>query len=315
MALQLSEEWKTLERSIRTTSEVIQQRGLEYGRHYLSLNALAVLWAWRYLTDRWAGARTLREVAKDEWNKQLAAKFCPLADRWLVCSQWAGYWGASSVQRVADLASKLATLRTTTDSVVDPAAAVGTFTALLQEVVGETSTEATGHIDRLSVDDRNQVRQYFTPLWIWHRLNDVRWAMSAVPLRMGRKQPTLDVDHVVAVKLWEKLTPSPTKEAAATDEAPQSGLNELGNCLLLETAFNISKSATPLGEWLKNVHEFKNGELKLAEWSAALGLPAQLLDPAGSTDKDVVDAVDIRTASIKQELKDFSGGTKTRADI
>ena len=69
-----------------------------------------------------------------------------------------------------------------------------------------------------------------------------------------------------------------------------------------------------LGEWLKDVHEFKNGNLKLAEWSAALGLSALLLDPSGSTIKDVAAAVDARTTSIRQELKDFIAGTKSRVD-
>jgi hypothetical protein len=101
---------------------------------------------------------------------------------------------------------------------------------------------------------------------------------------------------------------------AGIDDEPLPGLNELGNCLLLETAFNISKSANPLGEWLKNVHEFKNGDLKQAEWSAALSLPPLLLDPSGSTVKDVAAAVDARTASIKQELKDFIAGVKARVD-
>jgi hypothetical protein len=315
MAHQLAEEWNTLEKSIRAASEVIQQRGLEFGRHYLSLNALAVLWAWRYLADRWAGAKALREVARDGWDKELAGKFGPLSDRWLVCSQWAGYWGASSVPRVSDLASKLTTLKTTTDALTERADASKVFVDALKGIVGDTQSEATNYIDRLSVDDRNQVRQYFTPLWIWHRLGEARWAMSAVPLRHGKKQPTLDVDHVVAVKLWEKLPAGAATGEAASEEEPLSATNELGNCLLLETAFNISKSATPLGEWLKNVHEFKTGPLKQAEWSAELGLSALLLDPTGSTVADVVAAVMARTASIKQDLKDYVGGAKARADL
>lgn len=313
MAHQLSEEWNALEKSLRATTEAIQQRGLEYGRHYLSLNALAVLWAWRYLGDRWAWSRSLREVARDEWDKQLAALFGPLSDRWLVCSQWAGFWGASSVQRVADLAARLTGLKTATDAVADPAVASGEFTSTLRGFVGDTNSEAVAHIDRLSVDDRNQVRQYFTPLWIWHRLGEGRWAMSAVPLRLGKKQPGLDVDHLVAVKVWETLTPSAAE--AGAEEEPLPGLNELGNCLLLETAFNISKGANPLGEWLKNVHEFKSGDLGQAEWSAALGISPLLFDPSGSSVKDVAAAVEARTAQIKQDLKDYIGGVKTRADL
>lgn len=318
MAQQLSEEWNALERSLRSTTEAIQKRGLEFGRHYLSLNALAVLWAWSYLGDRWSRRQSLKEVAKDEWEKQLASRFGPLGDRWLVCSQWAGFWGASSVQKVADLAAKLTVLKTTTDSVADSVIALEAFTTAIQGFVNDTASEAAAHIDRLSVDDRNQVRQYFTPLWIWHRLDETRWTMSAVPLRLWKKrnQPALDVDHVVAVKLWEKLTPGEANgEADAGDESLLGGLNDLGNCLLLETAFNISKSANPLGEWLKNVHEFKSGELKQDEWAAALSLPAILLDPSGLSVAEVAAAVEARTGSIKQELKEFVAGTRTRCDV
>lgn len=135
MAQQLSDEWDGLERSITSVARTIQQRGLQFGLHYQSLNALAMLWAWRYLAERWARERALKEVPRDAWEKHLAGAFGPLADRWLVGSQWAGYWGYASLQRVADIASKLAQLRSETDGVADrgPAGAafVNTLTGLV----------------------------------------------------------------------------------------------------------------------------------------------------------------------------------------
>jgi len=309
MAQQLSEEWGHLEQSLRATSEAIQKRDLVYGRHYLSLNALAVLWAWRFLGERWLRQRSLQARPKDDWEKRLAAEFAPLSDRWLIGSQWAGYWGSNSFQKVTELATKLFALKTTTDAATDPESSAGTFVAALRAIVAGTQTDATAYVESLAVDDRSQVRQYFTPLWVWHRLDETRWKMSAIPLRVGKKQPSLDVDHVVAVKLWEKLSPGAEGAEAGADD-PFAEMNELGNCLLLETAFNTSKSDTALGEWLKEVHEFKSGGLKgkEAEWHGALGLSDLMLNPAGSTVRDVGVLVATRTTEMKVNLKEFIAG-------
>jgi hypothetical protein len=102
--------------------------------------------------------------------------------------------------------------------------------------------------------------------------------MSAVALRVGKKQPSWAVDHVVAVKLWERMAVS---QGEAFDE-PTSTANDHGNCLLLETALNISKSDKPLALWAKEVHEFKpgTGTLKLDDWAKALCLPTLMLNPS-----------------------------------
>ena len=317
MAQQLSEEWSALEASMRTTSEVIQQRSLEFGRHYLSLNSLAVLWAWYFLADRWARTQLSRELHKDEWNKQLRSAFGPLCDRWLTCSQWAGFWGSSSAQKVTDYAARLAAVKTKTDALTDQATVATALIATLTDFVKETEPGATSYIDVLAVDDRSQVRQYFTPLWIWHRLESERWAKSAIPLRVGKKQPSLDVDHVIAVKLWEKLIPASTQPALTPEEEAtlRQTMNDLGNCLLLETAFNISKGAKSLVDWCKDVYEFKSGTLKQSEWADALGLTQILLEPDQASLQQVCADVEKRTAELKAELKDFVSGKRTRADL
>jgi hypothetical protein len=318
MAQQLSEVWTRLETSIRTTSEVIQQRGLEFGRHYLSLNSLAVLWAWGFLAEQWAREHSLQERPRDAWDKQLSETFGPTSDRWLICSQWAGYWGSSSAQRVADCATKLATLRTATDSIVDQGVAVSRFTETLASLVYDTENSANTFVDQLAVDDRNQVRQYYVPLWVWHRLNAHRWKNSAVPLRVGKKQPSLDVDHVVAVKIWEALPFLANDSAAKSDEDEpdlRQTMNDLGNCILLETAFNISKSDKSLANWLDEIYEFKSGKLSQQDWANSLGLTGVLLDPNKSSLQLVAGAIEARSKEIRTELKGFIVGKKTRADL
>jgi hypothetical protein len=130
----------------------------------------------------------------------------------------------------------------------------------------------------MNADDRQQVRTYYTALWIWNRLDPTRWKQARIALRQsGRRQNTLDVDHIVAFDLWQsKLGGLPPAQAkpddqtmAVTPEEAAPRVNELGNCMLLEKNFNISKSNKPLNEFLQGVHEFKDGQLTIASWAAA----------------------------------------------
>jgi hypothetical protein len=315
MAQQLCDEWETLERSVLTISEAVHRRGLQYGRHFQSLNAVAVLWGWQYLADRWVRQQGLTELARDSWEKKLAFEVGPLSDRWLIGSQWAGYWGFASFQKVGEIAARLNALMTETDLLADQVKVAEGFTAILAGLVADTTVEAGGYIDRLSVDDRSQVSKYQSALWLWHRMDETRWAMSRIPLRLGKKSPRWDVDHLVAVKLWEKLTPPPADDGDENPEDAGDRMNDIGNCLLLETAFNISKSAKTLAEWLGEVHEFKEGSLTVSDWAAALSLPAELVNPVGCTKAELDTAVDHRAALIRSELKEFIAGKRLRADV
>src|ERR1700731_4607532 len=55
-------------------------------------------------------------------------------------------------------------------------------------------------------------------------------------------------------------------------------VNDLGNCMLLEKNFNISKSNRPLKEFLQGVYEFKEGKWTIEEWARALDLGIPLVD-------------------------------------
>jgi hypothetical protein len=122
------------------------------------------------------------------------------------------------------------------------------------------------------------------------------------------------------VKLWETL-PGAQPQADSEDEGTLSAddlsttMNALGNCCLLEKSFNIAKGAEPLGAFLQRVHEFKNGTLKLADWTKNLGVDATLVDPTGKSAADVRGVVEARTAAMKAEMKEYLAGTRQRADV
>lgn len=317
MASQVAEIWNDLEASMLRTSELIQQRSLVFGKHFQSLNALAVLWAWRFIADSWATSQGLKEVPRDSWDKILNQSFGPLADRWLICSQWAGYWGSASAARVVDCATVLAKLNTDLAATSDPDNAQKQLIAVLASLVKQTEAAAGDYIDRLSVDDRAQVNQYFVPLWMWHRLDTERWKNSAVPLRVGKKEPSHEVDHVVAVKMWDNLVASSSVTGTDDDDedSARSSMNEIGNCLLLEKAFNISKSAKALGEWMPDIHEFKNGILDKNEWARSMSLTDDFVFPAGKSTGVVATAIETRTGQVKSDLKRFASGLIQRADL
>ena len=169
---------------------------------------------------------------------------------------------------------------------------------------------------------RDRVHDYYLPLWLWHRLDAQRWAASALPLRESKRgSMSFDVDHIVAVKLWETLSTGGQAQADAEDEGAlisedvSTAMNALGNCCLLEKSFNIAKGAEALSGFLKRVHEFKTGALKIEDWTKDLGLDATLAEPTGKSVPEVRAVVDARTAAMKAELKEYLTGARQRADV
>ena len=185
----------------------------------------------------------------------------------------------------------------------------------------QVDVESAKFIDNLGALTREAVYQYYLPLWLWHRLDAARWKASELQgLRESKRGGvSLDVDHIVAVKLWEALAPTQNSDEDA-DEATlmaddlSTTINGLGNCCLLEKSFNISKGAEPLQVFLEHVHEFKSGELKIVDWAKDIGLGPCLVNPSVFTADEVRVAVEERTAQMKTELKKYVAGELQRAD-
>lgn len=138
----------------------------------------------------------------------------------------------------------------------------------------------------------------------------------------GRRHDRLDVDHIVAYDLWQTKLEAfkaglKTSDAAlemATQELP-SMVNELGNCMLLEKNFNISKSNKALKLFLEGVHEFKQGTLTLDEWAMALDLKMPQIDSANTTIEVLRTCFTERTQKIRGDLEQFVRGIKARIDL
>lgn len=175
----------------------------------------------------------------------------------------------------------------------------------------------------MNADDRQQVRLYYTPLWIWNRLEKERWSKVKLVLReKSRRRTNLEVDHIVAWDLWQSKLKvvQPQGEAGPTGtkdfiEELSSVVNELGNCMLLEKNFNISKSNKPLKEFLNEVHEFKSGALTIDEWAIALDLGMSQVDSAGTALEELRTLFGERTQKIRADLEQFIRGAISRVDL
>lgn len=324
MAANISENWLLVTEAATQVCAQIRDRGLRFREQYQSVNALAYLWAWYFSALRWGDERNLKELEKDGLQKGLAATLDVLLDRWLICSQWAGVWASSSVQNLAGYATRLAACTNSFEAMSDGANVVSDLRQLLQSEVASIEQDAVASLSTMNADDRQQVRGYYTALWIWNRLDEKRWKMAKLALRQdARRKNLIEVDHVVAWDLWESkiaalavTSPvgSTTSGEIVADEA-RSKVNELGNCMLLEKNFNISKSNHPLKKFLEEVHEFKTGELSLGEWAAALNLKMPQVDSANTPVDVLCELFAERSRLIRNDLEAFARGTKSRIDL
>ena len=332
MALELAKRWTDIHRAVLEGLDAVKSRELKYGTgdQFSSLNSLTVVWAWLYLAFQWEREHALTLLQRDDLEKRVVSTLSLVLDRWLICSQWAGRWGGSSAQAVAGYAKALyeeSIACAKLDSLDH------LHKALSDRFEGfnrELETDAANFVNILAANSRERVSVYRTALWVWHRLDETRWEMSEIPLRIGKGKGSLDVDHTVAYAQWDRKVSLELPTGMETKDEALALVNMLGNCSLLEKSFNISKSDKTLRSFLEEVHEFKEGKVDLASWALALQLENPMLDgtmaddeqsqsilPVGTaTNTDgIVRALRKRDAAIRAELVEFVKGAKIRMDL
>jgi hypothetical protein len=322
MAADVSKNWHLVVGAATRISAYAKDRGLRFREQYQSVNALAYLWAWYFIALYWGGQRNLGETETDDLEKRLASALDKHMDRWLICSQWAGVWAASSATSIGKYASGLAACARDVADMGDAASAVSVLNARIETDLKEIEQAAVGFLSTMNADDRQQVRGYYTALWLWNRLEKNRWGAARLALReKSRRQSSIEVDHIVAFNLWQsKLAAIPPSEA---DEEPEgapidelsSKVNELGNCMLLEKNFNISKSNATLKGFLDGVYEFKDEKLVLSDWATAMDLDMAQVDCAATPIDRLQALFSARSQMIRDDLEKFVRGKKDRCDL
>lgn len=333
MAASVASMWKRLKPKLERGADLIKERDLLENQG--SFNAIIVFLTWyRLVFDRFEEiSGGVPVVERDSLEKKLNLRASRFLDRWVFGSQWANVWGDGAVLNfqyfATDLNGFYRKLRECLSGNL-----ITSVDESIGQLLGRVSVKATEQINNTVVRDRRRVHIYYPLLWVWHRLDEVRWKHSSVPMRTGRKRTSkIEVDHTVAEAWWGRLVNQEIETKLATfvgtDEdkvlvAPDdfesrfealAFINLLGNCSLLDKSFNISKSDKPMWEFLKEVHEFKEGKIQRDEWEAALSLSETLTEPTGSTLADIKKAVQTRDALIRKELTDFIAGSKHRMDL
>jgi len=318
MALALSKRWPQICTSLLTCVSIIRQRGFEYGagKHFFSLYALALPCAWLYIAEQWKADHKLGVIESDAFDKEITASLNRYMDRWILCSQWAGRWSGSSDTTVAAYVKNLHEKNNEVGALADSSSVLGALDKHLRTLVDDLSADAANYAaTAFPTVGRDRVSTYRNLLWIWHRLDEARWKMSQVQLRIGKSEPAWEVDHTVAFALWEEKIALGLPEGIQDHDDALALVNRLGNCVLLEKNFNISKSKNPVGAFLGKIYEFQNGSLKISDWSSALSVPVEMLDPTDATVDAIKLAIDNRDKEMRDELADFARGKSARVDI
>jgi hypothetical protein len=322
MAQGLVRSWDTIAANAVEGAQLVRDRGFLFGTHYRSLNVLTLLLAWRLLGRQWLAAHPLVVTVSDGFEKSLDCAFKDNCDRWILMSQWSGRWGKSTDKAFADYVRDLANDWATIVELTGPDDVVTVLKTRMETWITALQAESSKYVDDLAVLMRNRVHDYYLPLWLWHRLDAQRWRASAIPLRESKKGSLIvEVDHVVAVRLWYTLPGAQLQaddEDALSDDDLSTAMNALGNCCLLEKSFNIAKGAQPLAAFLERVHDFKPSSpnaLTADGWAKDLGIDPTLVNPVAKSASEVRTVVEARTAAMKAELTEYLGGTRQRADV
>jgi hypothetical protein len=186
----------------------------------------------------------------------------------------------------------------------------------MEKALDALVTDAETYLDELQVQIRDQVSQYRIALWLWHRLKQERWKDSQIGLRTKRtKDLSIDVDHVLSIKSWEEIYGKEDKQLQAQSERFTSdSINMLGNCILLEKDFNISKGKKSMRGFLSDVHEFKGNEARIYEWAQNMDLDETLMDASEHSCDKIVKAIQGRTRDLKEEIREWIHGHSQRFD-
>ncbi|MBF0502988.1 MAG: DUF262 domain-containing protein [Candidatus Riflebacteria bacterium] len=324
--------WLQLMPRLKQCADLIKERDLH--EHQGSFNAIIVILEWyRIVFDRFeALSGEVQVVERDRIAKRLAQSTTQFLDRWLFGSHWANVWSDGAAQNFQKYATDLSGFYTKLKEsrANNLVAAVDDF---IEKFMGHISDNAIRQINVMMVRDRRRVHDYYSMLWVWHRLEESRWRISKVQMLAGKKWKSYtEVDHTVAHAWWERLVNKEIERKLATfdgtdDEkalvAPDefetksdavAFINLLGNCSLLNKSFNISKNDAPMWKFLQDVHEFREGKLERCEWEIALSLSETMTDPEGAAFTDIIKAIKKRDNLIKMDLRNFITGDIQRVD-
>ena len=150
--------------------------------------------------------------------------------KWMFVSTWSKIWSNRSGQSVKHYMNEILSL----PEKFSPSEVIQKWVmdAKLQE-------GAKASVERLMASSRGDVRQYYTYLLVWHRMESER---AKLITRFG-KEASWDVDHLIPFAWSENK-----KELHHV-------LSNLGNCWLLNSSANVKKSDSSFKDFLSTYNE------------------------------------------------------------
>jgi hypothetical protein len=313
LAHDLGKSWNSLAGAVLDMSARISNLGLRYRETYYSLNALFILWGLEAIVQSWLVNARLNVTDRDNFDKDYENLLNGAIDRWFFLSQWAGTWSQAGDTVFEGYLKQLSALRIRLCSLSSGSESAQEIASVINGWLDSFKPQARLYVDALSATSRGSVRQYFGPLWVWNRLDAVRWDIAKVQLREFHRRASklleTDVDHIVPVKLWATKTIG----GPLVDEA--GIINSIGNCSLLERTFNIAKSAEPAYDFFAKVHDFRNGKITFVQFVRGMRLKGSLLRPTGRSKQQLASFIHRREDLIKKDLKGYVNGTLQRVDL
>ncbi len=147
--------------------------------------------------------------------------------KWIFVSSWSGIWSNRSGQSVKHYLDEL--LKLSED--------FSPYEVLMKWTEEEKLQQAAiASVERLMASSRGDVRQYYTYLLVWSRMDSAR---AKLLTRFGRDE-SWDVDHLVPYA-WSQSIPE-----------LKHSLSNIGNCWLLDSIANIRKSDAPFTDFLES---------------------------------------------------------------
>jgi hypothetical protein len=321
MAQDVRNDWEQLTGIALSGLESLDSQSLQYQLHFKSLNVLAILLAWRYVGANWVsrwskvgdpGLAKPNEPMQDAARKKFNRKFDQHCERWLILSQWSGKWGATTNKVLSRYAEKLGELQVKLSQTESLDEALAAFDSEMNAWLVELQEPCRTYVNGLQLP-RGRVGEYKLPLWVWQRLDIPRHKTSEWAVKFGKKREKLEVDHLVAVKLWQKID----IDSSIPIESLEHWINQIGNCTLLKKSFNVSKSEKEIAEFLEDVIDFsengRQGDARFDEWANALEIQPALLRPKGNSES-VQRSIEQRTMKIKGDLIQYIDGHIQRVD-
>ena len=315
MAGDISREWNVIEDSIKACVEQMQYQDLQFGqnRWFNSLTSFSFVVA-MHLRWQHGLAEISGEADRHNAEERFAAIMKHFTGRWLFNSTWSGVWADSSRDETRQLFTLLhEKLFPPTDADV-----LECLESTQAWMLSRVTNAAAETLERFEVSSPRSVSRYYPLLFLWTRLDEARWQHAGLPLRVAsRRRSSLEVDHIVASSFWvEVINTARTNGQIGMDEERglEGQINQIGNCMLLEKNFNISKSNRPLSDWLDEIDSMGD-EVVRNEWLDSFHIDECMSGPANRSLTELVETFEARTEAIRKEMVEYVRGERERVDI